>query len=1068
MMDFFNYFFYFFRINILFLVLLLISCKNNKEYASNSSQSIPDVIDFNYHVKPILSDKCFACHGPDLANQKGDLRLDIAEGAYNTILDSGGHPIVPGDLKKSVAYGKIISEDPNLKMPPPESNLTLSEYEIAVIKKWIVQGAEYKPHWAFTKPSATPVPEISEEGWASNEIDNFIARKLENTALKPSGEATKEQLIRRVTFDLTGLPPTWQEIDNFVNDTSPDAYEKVVDRLLASPHYGERMASDWLDVARYADSHGYQDDRPRTMWPWRDWVIEAYNKNLPYDTFVTWQLAGDMLPEATFAQKQASWFNRNHAITQEGGVIEEEYLAEYAADRVQTFGTAFVGLTLQCARCHDHKYDPVSQKDYYQLFSFFNNITERGRIDYNNLAPEPAIKYENAALENEVMEIKKMLAQIEDKQQNFRPEVESDKLKKWFNGVNWEMLRTEGLEAHYKLDFKEAGLMRDEVRDALAGTLNFKLPLNIRKPSFVPGKFDKALEFDGSNTLTIGDVGDFEHYDKFSWGGWINFSKAPKHTAGILSRRIGELNKSGYGLYLGKDNSLRVQIVHSLDKLIEVKTRAPMPRGEWAHVFATYNGSGKASGVTLFVNGKKQAVETLSDNLQGRSILVGSQFTVGNWMIRAVERNNLGGFVGAIDEVSLYSRELSPLEVNYLFDKKVEYDANAAYQTYLKRESEELARINSELDSLRSLDTEIPYIMVMQELDTIKPTYILERGDYSAKGEKVGRGTPAAILEFPDNLPKNRLGLAKWLFDEKNPLTSRVIVNRFWQMLFGKGLVSTPEDFGNQGALPTHPELLDWLALEFMDTGWDMKNLIKLMVMSSTYRQSSYIDQEGYKLDPENIYLSRGPYKKLTAEMIRDQALASSGLLNRKIGGKWVKPYQPPGIWEEMANQIGENRYRPGKGADLYRRSIYTYWKRTIPVPSMITFDASERAMCTVKRQPTSTPLQSLVLLNDPQYIEGSRMLAGNLLKATKDDPGAWIEKAFKSLVSRSPSPTEVDLLMEIYESELKRFEEKEGSSANILEIGDFESGKNIDKNKLAALTIVVSAVLNLDEAKHS
>ena len=1053
---------------IIFLISLIMSCSQDKKGTSIANLTVPDRVDFNYHVKPILSDKCFACHGPDMANQKGDLRLDTEEGAYNTELESGGHPIVPGDLEASVLIDKITSEDPDSRMPPPEFNLNLSEYEIKVLKKWIKQGAEYKPHWAFTAVDEIKVPEISEAAWASNSIDNFIGAKLKSIGLNHSEEATKEELIRRVTFDLIGLSPTTEEIENFVSDDSDNAYEKVVDRLLASPHYGERMASEWLDVSRYADSHGYQDDRPRTMWPWRDWVINAYNKNLPYDDFVTWQLAGDLLPNATFEQKLASGFNRNHAITQEGGVIQEEYLTEYAADRVQTFGTAFIGMTLQCARCHDHKYDPVSQKDFYQLYGFFNNITEKGQISYSDLSPTPSIKYENVELENEVEEIKSMLAQLEKEKEKFQPKIEEKTLKAWYNEQNWEALESEGLLTKYKMDFQEAGTMKDEVTQTYSGTLNFKLPLTLAVPNIVPGKYDQALEFDGTNNLVIGDIGDFGNLQAFSLGAWVKPSETQSNTAGILSRRNGEHNRSGYGIYLDKNNKVRVQVVGTLNNMIDVRTKKSIPKNQWTNVFGTYNGSGKASGVSLFVNGKKQEVEVISDKLEGKSIYVGTQVTIGHWMMRAKEGSNLTGFKGAIDEVSLYDRELSPPEVKYVFDQEPQYDSKVVYQTYIKRENKEFASIKNKLDSLRSIDTFIPNVMIMEELDSIKPAYILARGVYSAKKERVERGTPGAILEFSDELPKNRLGLAKWLFDQRNPLTSRVIVNRYWQMLFGKGLVTTPEDFGNQGAIPSHPELLDWISLEFMNNGWDIKNLLKMMVMSSTYRQSSKYNEKNYKLDSENIYLSRGPYKKLTAEMMRDQAIASSGLLNRKIGGKWVKPYQPPGIWKELANQIGENKYRQSKGNDLYRRSVYTYWKRTIPVPSMLTFDAAERAMCTVKRQSTSTPLQSLVLLNDPQYIEASRKLAENLIKNKDDDPSLWIEGAFKRLVTRNPSTDETALLMEIYKSELQRFEKDEDSRLDLINIGESASSKSIDKKKLAALTVVVSAVLNLDEAKHS
>jgi len=1003
-----------------------------------------------------------------MANQKADLRLDTKKGALETTLKSGGHPIVPGDLENSEVYARITQEDPDEIMPPPESNLTLSKYEIKVLTKWIEQGADYKPHWAFTPPTEVSVPEIEEEEWPFNPIDHFVAKKLESVGLEHSKEASKEALIRRVTFDLIGLPPSAEEIDAFLSDDSDQAYEVVVDRLLDSPHYGERMASEWLDIARYADSHGYQDDRPRTMWPWRDWVINAYNSNLPYDDFVTWQLAGDMLPDATFEQKLASGFNRNHAITQEGGVIQEEYLTEYAADRVQTFGTAFIGMTMQCARCHDHKYDPVSQKDYYQVYSFFNNIKERGQISYSDLAPEPSIQYENTMLENEVEEIKAMLAQMETKKAVFQPEIAEEKLKNWYSEQNWKALKSEGLLTHYKLDFQESGSLKDEVSKDHFGTLNFKLPLTLKVPAFVPGKYGKALEFYGSNNLVIGDIGDFGNLQSFSLGAWIKPNDTQSNTAGILSRRNGEHNRSGYGIYLDKNNKLCVQIVGTLINMIDVRTKNRIPKDLWTNVYGTYDGSGKASGVGLYINGKKQEVEIVSDKLDRKSIYVGTQLTIGHWMMRAKERNGLTGFKGAIDEVSLYDRELSLPEVKYLFDQEPKYDSKAVYRAYLKKENKEFAALKNKLDSLRSIDTEIPKVMIMEELDTIKPAYILARGVYDAKRERVERGTPAAILEFSNELPKNRLGLANWLFDKRNPLTSRVIVNRYWQMLFGQGIVSSPEDFGNQGAIPTHPELLDWMSKDFVDNEWNMKQLVKMMVMSSTYRQSSKINSKNYKLDPNNIYYSRGPYKKLTAEMMRDQALASSSLLNRKIGGKWVKPYQPPGIWKELANQIGENKYRQSTGKDLYRRSIYTYWKRTIPVPSMLTFDAAERAMCTVKRQATSTPLQSLVLLNDPQYMEASRKLAEKLIENNDEDPSIWIENAFKNLVSRSPSGGETDLLMNIYKAELERFENDTDSGLDVIRIGESNSNQRINKSKLAALTIVVSAVLNLDETKHS
>lgn len=1050
------------------LAIFLLGCGGDpSEQGLLTENKLPGQVDFNFHVKPILSDKCFACHGPDMANQKADLRLDTEKGAFKTLLESGGYPIVAGDLEHSTVYKRITSTDPDVRMPPPEFNVTLSEYEIEVIKKWIEQGAEYKKHWAFTAPSEVEIPKVKEKDWARSPIDNFIADKLIENGLQPAPEATKEELIRRVTFDLIGMPPTIKEVDDFVSDNSSDAFEKVVDRLLRSPHYGERMASEWLDVSRYADSHGYQDDRQRTMWPWRDWVIKAYNDNLPYDDFVTWQLAGDLLPDPTFEQKLATGFNRNHAITQEGGVIEEEYLTEYVADRVQTFGTAFMGLTMQCARCHDHKYDPLSQKDFFQVYAFFNNVNEKGRISYFDLAPKPAMKYENELLEEEISDIKKMVAKLEKDQLNFELEIEEGKLKNWFETLDWEELKTKKLESYFKMDFQESGSLKDEVTQTLAGTLNDKLDAGIAYPSIVEGKLNKAIEFDGKNTLVIGDVGDFGHNEEFSLGGWINPLKKSKLKAGILSRRNGELNQGGYGIYLDADNSFTLELVHSKEHRIEVKTKAKIPINKWTNVFATYDGSGKASGIKLFVNGQRQKTTVVADNLEGKSILVGNYLTVGNWIARAINRSGYGGFTGAIDEVLAYSREINPLEIKYLLGFKPDFDQSLAYAMYLDKESKEWSQLKEKLSDIRGKDTEIPYVMIMEESDSIKPAYILDRGVYDAKTEVVERGTPEAILEFSEDLPQDRLGLAKWLFDKKNPLTSRVTVNRIWQTLFGKGLVSTPEDFGNQGALPSHPKLLDWLALDFMDHGWDIKRSIKMMVMTSTYRQSSKVGKKNHSFDPENRYLSRGPYKKLTAEMMRDQALASSGLLHNKIGGKWVKPYQPAGIWKELANQIGENKYRVGKGQDLYRRSIYTYWKRTIPVPSMLTFDASERAMCTVKRQATSTPLQSLVLLNDPQYIEASRVLAEQVVQ-TPEAPSEWVKKTFKRVISRLPSEKEVKLLMEIYDTELARFKVEANNDTKIIAIGSSEVNKEIDKSKLAAMTVVASAIFNLDEAKHS
>ncbi len=662
---------------------------DSESYLTGSEQEVPDIISFNFNVKPILSDKCFLCHGPDGNTREAGLRFDTEEGAFAALGELKDHyAIVPGKPDESKLVYRITNKDLNVRMPPPDSNLSLTEYEKKVLVKWIEQDAKWESHWSFMPPVKPVIPEVTNKDWPRNEIDHFIARKLEAKGIKPSERASKEKLIRRLYFDITGLPPNIEAIDNFLADTESIAYEKIVDQLLASEAYGERMSSDWLDVARYADSHGYQDDLERTMWPWRDWVIHAFNSNLPFDKFITWQLAGDLLENPTKEQIIATGFNRNHKITQEGGVVDEEYRVEYVKDRTITTTKSLIGITMECSQCHDHKYDPISQKNFYQVYSFFNQVDEKGKIGYSEI-PQPYIE------------------------------------------------------------------LNDEI----------------------------------------------------------------------------------------------------------IKEEAP------------------------FIN---------------------------------------------------------------------------------------------KPDSIKEI-----MLMVMKETPGIRETHVLDRGAYDALGEIVDYGTPEAILSFDESLPKNRLGLAQWFLDEKNPLTARVSVNRYWQLIFGRGIVSTPADFGNQGALPSYPELLDYLAVTFREEGWDIKGLIKKMVMSSTYQQTSKITREGLSLDPENSLLSRGARYKLPAEMIRDNALFVSGLLVQKTGGPSVKSYQPEGLWKEKTGGGGGSlaSYVLGKGEHLYRRSLYTFWKRTAPPPSMMTFDTASRDFCEVKRQKTSTPLQALILLNDPQYIESARVLATNILK---------------------------------------------------------------------------------------
>jgi hypothetical protein len=739
---------------------------------SASEKRLPEIVDFNFHVKPILSDRCFKCHGPDANKREADLRFDTREGAFAALGENKDHyAIVPGDVEKSTLVKHIYSADPDELMPPPESNLSLTDFEKAILKKWIEQGAEWKTHWSFLPLTKPELPTVKNDDWTNNEIDLFILARLEREGFQPSEEADKNQLLRRVSFDLTGLPPTLAELEDFQKDTSPNAYEKVVDRLLASDAYAENMTAKWLDLARYADTHGYQDDLERVMWPWRDWVIHAFKNNMPYDQFVTWQLAGDLLPKPTREQLVATAFNRNHKITQEGGVIPEEYRVEYVADRTQTFGTAFLATSFECAKCHDHKYDPISQKDYYSLFSFFNNVPEEGYIPKYGAIPEPAIK-----------------------------------------------------------------ITKEEIE----------------------------------RTLTF---------------------------------------------------------INNTDTLAE------MP------------------------------------------------------------------------------------------------------------------------------------LMVMQEMEKPRPTFVLKRGAYDQPTDPVGPATPAAIKAFPTNLPKNRLGLAQWLFLEDNGIPARVLANRLWQQCFGQGIVATSYDFGNQGSLPTHPKLLDHLAVKLRDSGWNIKATLKYLVMSATYRQSAKTTPELQAHDPENQLLAHAPRLRLTAEQIRDHALAISGLLVAEIGGPSVKPYQPEGLWEEKIGGGGGStaKYVTDKGKKLYRRSLYTFWKRTVPPPSMMTFDAVSRDFCMVKRETTSTPLQALVLLNDPQIVEAARVLSYRAIEA-ENDLGKRIAFMFQLATSRTPEAEELEKLETYFNEELARFSNNEKKAEAFLNVGEYEQKELLKKPEMAAYAVVANAIFNLDE----
>lgn len=766
------------RQHLYLLLILCAVCFSCMFYAcnqpSNIDEQMPDVVSYNFNIRPILSDKCYKCHGPDASKRQAGLRLDMPESAFKALKDDpNAHVLVPGSPEMSELFRRVSTGDTTEMMPPANSNLKrLTPHEVDLVKKWIKQGAKFEKHWAFVPPKASPIPEVKDKTWPKNPIDNFILHKQEQYGLTPNPEADKERLLKRVSFDLTGLPPDLDMMDRFLADKSPGAYEKMVDELMKSPAYGEKMTLHWLDVARYADSHGYQDDNYRTQWPWRDWVIHAFNENLPYDKFVTWQLAGDLIPNATKEQLLATGFNRNHKITEEGGVINEEYRVAYVTDRTNTFGKALLGVTIECAHCHDHKYDPFSQKEYYQLFAFFNQVKEPG------------------------------------------------------------------------------------IQSTVGGP--------------------------------------------------------------------------------------------------ETYAKRPM-------------------------------MQVTNDDVKG--------------ILKFVNKQDTGKLI----------------------------------------------------------------VSVMGDSEVYRKTYILKRGNYDTHGDEVQPGTPKAILPFDSSLPKNRLGLAEWLFNRKNPLAARAFVNQTWQEFFGRGIVKTSEDFGMQGNLPSNPELLDWLSVDFMDHGWDIKRLVKQMVMSATYRQSAVLSPEKSKLDPENIYLARGPRSRLPAEFVRDMVLASSGLLTKTIGGPSVNPYQPPGLWENATSGRGIlANYKQVHGANLYRRGMYTLIKRTVPPVEMAIFDASNRDQCEVRRLRTNTPLQALLMENDPTVLEAARVLATKLIQ-DKSTSKEKVYKAFRLIICRKPNEKEQGILDSYYNEELKTMDMR--TAERVLNVGEYPSPDNINKVELAAMMKVVDAIYNLEEA---
>lgn len=1016
-------------------------------------------VSYAFEVRPILSDKCFACHGPDAAKREAGLRLDTADGAYAPLKDSKGSAIAPGDPDRSAAWRRVISDDPELRMPPPESHLTLTDDEKEVLRRWIGQGAKYEPHWAFQPlPDSVPVPAVRDGAWPRQSLDHFILARLETEELPPSPAADPARWLRRVTLDLTGLPPSLEEIASFqATPGDAAAREVVVDRLLASPAFGEHFAVAWLDAARYADSYGYQSDVLTNFWPWRDWVVRSFNANLPIDRFITWQVAGDLLPDATREQRLATAFNRLHRLTNEGGSVAEEFLTENMADRLQTFGSVFLALTLECSRCHDHKYDPIPTRDYYSLGAFFNSIPERGFYSSGAIQPSPSLLLPAADQERQLeaadQRIAAAMAAVEQRRGNCDADFDA-----WLAGSP-EAPQGADLVSHLTFD-AEAPADAAGAPDAVANGL-----------ARVAGKSGSAVKFDGDTPVVL--PGRLEYDRNQPWTVDIVlrdtvFNPAPVL---VLHRSYGtDVGYNGLELLLA-GGRIEARVVRDWPgNAIGIRSQESIPRDQWARVTWTYDGSSSPAGMKLYLDGRPLEVEVTADRVW-KSI---SQPTHGDGRAALGQRFRDRGFLGGeVDDLKIYSRALAPLEISRsgwaaAFKDPVanRADLRAAWLGAVDPAYRGALAALTEARAARiAVEQGISEIPVMRETERPRPAHVLARGAYDAprgKDNEVARGIFTDILiPFPEDAPRDRLGLARWLTDPRHPLTSRVFVNRAWAAFFGEGIVGTTDNFGLQGSLPSHPVLLDWLARDFVSSGWDFKRLCRSIALSATYGQDSRTRSDLARRDPANHLLARGPSRRLGAEQIRDLALSASGLLRPRDGGPPVSPYQPGGdLWRESNGM--SPAYQRSSGDDLHRRSLYSVWKRTAPLPNMLAFDSPTREVCTIRRSQTNTPLQALVLLNDIQFIEAARALAAKVHPLPDDQR---LAAAFTACASRPPTERELGLLGELHAEQRELFKADPDGARKLLALGDSPAARDLDPVEAAALTVVCQAILNLDAA---
>lgn len=1027
-------------------------------------------VDFQRVVRPILSDACFHCHGPDPRTRMAELRLDTREGAFG--VRENGTPVVPGDAQKSLIYQRIAEADPARRMPPEYSHKTLTDEQRGIVKQWIEQGASWKEHWSFTVPARSEPPVVTAGGWIRNPIDRFILAKLEATGLEPAPEADRRTLARRLSLDLTGLPPTPVDVEEFVKDKAKDAYEKLVDRFLNSKHWGEHRARYWLDAARYADTHGIHVDNYREMWPYRDWVISAFNRNLPFDRFTIEQLAGDLLPGRTMEQQIASGFHRCNVSTNEGGVIPEEVEVIYAKDRVDTTATVFLGLTVGCATCHDHKFDPISTKDFYSLSAFFRNTTQP-TMDGNVSDTPPVVVVPRGEDLQRWSRLNKEDVAIRNRMQQTRRSADRG-FEKWLeSGERLSLAEPLDVSSNLlALWLGETVKMESRGQAAAVG-----LPEGV-SPGAAPVPERKALHFGPNAKLELPNQDYFGSDKAFSLSAWVYQPKREDNFI-VASQSEPEDKNRGWALEINaRQTSFR--LVGDEGKSIRVSAGflQQFKPGTWHHIAVTYDGKREQVGLALYLDGKRAPTQ-IGDQIQPLpgEIRTSAPLRLGNEGTRFFHS-------GAIADFRLYTRAISgeeaqlasfwPLMESALSKPVAQLsveEKDAFHLYYLNHRHsgyQKLAARQQDLEmERRQIRKRSAVTHVMEERSDSKPmAHILFRGQYDQPRDQVEPSVPAALPPMLASFPRNRLGLAQWLVQPSQPLMARVTVNRFWQEVFGTGIVKTSEDFGSQGQAPSHPELLDWLAVEFRESGWDVKKVFRLLVTSAAYRQAANTTPGKLKLDPDNRLLSRGPRFRLDAEMLRDYALASSGLLVPTIGGPSVKPYQPEGIWETVA-MVGSNTrfYKRDSGDRLYRRSLYTFWKRSAPPASMDIFNAPTRENCTVRRERTNTPLQALVTLNDPQLVEAARHLAQLAMTETGNELDREFDFITSRVLARTFEQRERVIVRKAYEDYRTHYEANPADAKKLLSAGESKADPNLKPAEFAALAMIASQVLNLDEA---